>query len=144
MYATHSIHYRNLASYFLVFAIYNEKNVSLSWDDMAEYAELLDISVVPVLYRGVYNEERIKACFTGKSAFRGSVQEGYVVRLASDVSWCQHRFSIAKFVREDHVQTSHGWMHRRVVPNELKPTERTHDEGKPARHPTRGRTDLAE
>lgn len=128
MYATHSIHYRNLPSYFLVFAIYNEKNVSLSWDEVAEYAGLLDIPLVPVAYRGVYNEERIKACFTGKSAFHGSDQEGYVVRLASSIAWSQHRFSIAKFVRKDHGQTSHGWMHRRVVPNELAARGPTHDE----------------
>jgi hypothetical protein len=120
LYAKHSIQYRNLPSYFLVFAIYNEKNECLSWDETVEFARLLELDAVPVLYRGVYDEGRIKACFTGQSAFTGSQQEGYVIRLASAIPWRRHRFSLGKFVRASHMQTVHGWMHRAVVVNELR------------------------
>ena len=119
LYATHSIHYQNLPSYFLVFAIYDEQNVSLAWDEVVEYAELIGLPVVPVLHRGEYDEEQVRTCYTGQSAFTGSVQEGYVLRLASKIVWSQHRPSIGKFVRAAHVQTTHGWMYQQVVPNEL-------------------------
>lgn len=120
LYAEHSIHYRDLPSFFLVFAIYNEKNECLSWDDMAECAQLLELEVVPLRYRGTYDEERVKACFTGKSVFEGSKQEGYVVRLASTIPWSKRRSSYAKFVRGGHGQTGHGWMHRKMVLNNLR------------------------
>jgi hypothetical protein len=37
LYAKHSIKYSNLESYFLVFSIWNEQNVCLSWDDTIEW-----------------------------------------------------------------------------------------------------------
>ncbi|MEI6807991.1 MAG: RNA ligase family protein [bacterium] len=120
LYATHSLHYRNLPSFFMVFAIYNEKNECLSWDDVVDSAQILDLKVVPLLYRGPFDEDRVQACFTGKSACEGSEQEGYVLRLASAIQWSKHRYSFAKFVRKGHVQTAHGWMHRAVEPNEMK------------------------
>ncbi|MBI4028658.1 MAG: hypothetical protein HY360_27010 [Verrucomicrobia bacterium] len=41
------------------------------------------------------------------------------LRLASSFPWGRHRFSIGKFVRSGHLQTSHGWMHHAVVVNDL-------------------------
>lgn len=119
VFAEHSIHYKELPSFFLVFAIYNERNACLSWDETTEYAGILGLSVVPVLYRGLYDQAAIRECYSGKSTFQGSAQEGYVVRVASLVPWRLHRHSFAKFVREGHSQTSHGWMHKVVTPNEL-------------------------
>jgi hypothetical protein len=119
VYARHSIHYRGLPSFFLVFAIYNGKNECLSWDETVGYATILGLATVPLLFRGTYDEGRVKACFTGKSAFAGSVQEGYVLRLAPAIPWNNHRSGFGKFVRKGHVQTSHNWMHRAVVPNDL-------------------------
>ncbi len=120
LYAEHSIHYRDLPSFFLVFAIYNERNQMLAWDEMVEYAKMLGLGIVPLLYRGPYAEDAIKACYTGASAFGGCVQEGYVLRLAGPIGWSTHRHGIGKFVRAGHVQTSHGWMHRKMVVNELR------------------------
>ncbi len=120
LYAEHSIHYRHLPSYFLVFAIYDDRNVCLGWDETVEYAALLELPTVPLLCGGVYEEERIRACFTGRSTFRDSVQEGYVLRLAGAIPWSQHRRSFGKFVRGGHVQTTHGWMYSRITPNELE------------------------
>lgn len=82
VYAEHSIHYRGLPSFLLVFAIYNGKNECLSWDETVGYASLPGLTVVPMPYRGTYDEDQARACFTGKSAFAGSTQEGYVLRLA--------------------------------------------------------------
>jgi hypothetical protein len=119
LYAAHSIQYRGLPSFFLVFAIYNERNECLGWDEMVSYAGILELATVPVLHRGHYDENRIKACFPGQSVFAGSPQEGYVVRLADAIPWVNHRTSVAKFVRKGHVQTSHNWMSQPIVPNTL-------------------------
>ena len=119
LYAAHSIHYRELPGYFLVFAIYNERNECLSWGDMVSYASILNLPVVPLLYRGPYNEERIRACYTGISVFGESKQEGYVLRIDDSFPWIRHLVSLGKYVRAGHVQTEGGWMHSAVKSNEL-------------------------
>jgi hypothetical protein len=122
LFARHSIFYKGLPSFFLVFAIYDQKDECLPWDETVEYANLLGLKTVPVLYRGVYDDEKVKACFKGKSTFGGSEQEGYVMRLASAIPWPRHTASFAKFVRKNHVQTTHNWMHEATVRNELEET----------------------
>jgi hypothetical protein len=119
VYAEHSIHYKGLGTYFFVFGIYNEKNMGLSWSEVEEYTNLLGLRTVPVLYSGIYDEDLTRQLYSGKSVFPESLQEGYVMRLASQIQWSQHRYSYAKFVREGHVQTNQNWMNRAVVKNEL-------------------------
>jgi len=85
---------------------------------MVEYCQLL-VHHAPVLYRGIYDEKFIKEnCYSKKSVY-GDEQEGYVIRLASSFSFSKYRHSIAKFVRECHVQTNHNWMYQPVVKNGL-------------------------
>lgn len=123
MYAKHSIHYRFLTTYFYVFGIYMG-DICLSWDDTVEFATLLGLETTPVLYRGPWDEQKIKACWTGNSFFSKDgefdPQEGYVVRVASAFPYEKHSEYTAKFVREKHVQTSSHWMEEEVVPNLLK------------------------
>lgn len=52
LYAVHSIAYENLRSYFQVFAIWDKRNVCLSWDETVEWCALLGLEPVPVLGRG--------------------------------------------------------------------------------------------
>ena len=120
MYAEHSIHYNELPSYFFVFGVYNEKNVCLSWDETVEWCTLIGLETVPVLYRGIYNEKKIREYFTGKSVFGDSKQEGYVMRVTSSIPFSNFKNSYAKMVRKNHVTTAHNWMNKAVVPNELK------------------------
>lgn len=119
VYAKHSIHYQELTHYFYLFSIWNENNWCLSWDDTCEWAEMLKIPTVPVLYRGVWDEQKIQSCFTGVSSF-GAPQEGYVVRIADSFSYEHFSKSAAKFVRQNHVQTSNHWKHETLVPNQVK------------------------
>jgi hypothetical protein len=119
MYAMHSIMYKALPSYALLFSVWNEHNHSLSWDDTVAFAKQLGLHTVPVLYRGVWNEKSIKACYTKRSIFEGE-QEGYVVRLVDSFSYETFPTSLAKFVRSNHVQTDEHWMNKPVVPNQLK------------------------
>lgn len=111
VYARHSIYYAGLDSYFYVFGMF-EGDRSLSWDEVAAYSEMLGLKTVPVLYRGVWNERAVKACYSGESRC-GGVQEGYVVRLARSFTLSEYPTALAKFVRANHVQT--GALHWRAV-----------------------------
>lgn len=118
LYAKHSIEYDSLESYFQGFSIWNERNECLSWDDTLEWFELLGITPVPVLYRGVFDEAKIKALWD-KSKW--DTDEGYVVRTAGSFSFGEFRTHVGKFVRPNHVQPSaHHWQRSAITPNKLK------------------------
>src|SRR3989344_4073672 len=55
VFARHSIAYEALDTYFLVFALF-EGELSLSWDEVEAYSEMLGLQTVPVLYRGMWDE----------------------------------------------------------------------------------------
>ena len=116
LFAKHSIHYKDLKSYFYMFSIWNEKNECLSWDDVIEWSELLDFEVVPVLYRGIWDEKKIISLYNKE--FEGNECEGYVVRLADSFPYGAFRKSVGKFVRENHITTTHNWKHEMLVKNE--------------------------
>lgn len=118
LFAKHSIHYTQLESFFLCFGVW-EGSTALSWDDVVYWCALLDLSTVPVLYRGPWESSKVKACGSGFStASPGDIKEGYVVRLAS--SFTDFENSVAKFVRANHVQSSEHWMRQAVIPNQLR------------------------
>lgn len=113
LYAKHSIHYKHLYeqynTYFLVFSIWNEKNICLSWSETEFYSELIGLKTVPVLYYGIYNEELIKGLFHPEYA--NDEAEGYVVRLSDSFSYRAFRNSVGKYVRKNHVQTGQHWFY---------------------------------
>ncbi len=115
LFAKHSIGYDSLPSFFMGFSIWNERNVCLSWDDTLEWFDLLGVIHVPVLYDGIYDEALIKGLWGEKD---WGTSEGYVVRLASEISYGDFRKKVGKFVRRGHVQTTKHWMHgQRIEPN---------------------------
>jgi len=120
VYARHSIGYETLPGYFLVFGIYDENNVCLSWDETVEWAEAMGLPTVPVLYRGEWNGEMLQAWTSVPSAF-GTEGEGYVVRTAESFDFEAFGEHVAKFVRKGHVQTGDHWMNQAIVPNGLAP-----------------------
>lgn len=124
MYAKHSIHYHDLVSYFYVFSIWDENNVSLSWDDVQTYCKILGLSVVPEIFRGTYHtsdalREGLTAEFEAYKKKSKDPVEGYVIRVVDSYPYREHRLSTAKFVRKGHVQSSDLWMYEKVVPNEI-------------------------
>jgi len=120
VFAFHSIPYDKLTSYFYVFGIYDENNVCLSWRETIEWAALLGLEVAPVIYESDWCEHVVKRCFYGESAF-GDEQEGYVVRVVDSYHYDDFGTSVAKFVREQHVQpNAKHWRNRPVVPNTLR------------------------
>ena len=118
LYAKHSIFYRHLPAYFLVFGIWNEKNVCLSWDETLEWAGLLDLPVVPMLQRGPWNETAVRALDI--QTYHGDPCEGYVVRVTRAFHFKEFRNVAGKYVRKDHVHTHGHWMREAVVPNALR------------------------
>ena len=118
LFAQHSIVYDELPDYFMVFAIFNDKNECLSWSETKEYCELLGLHTVPELYVGKYDEKVIKNIYTGKSKY-GKNGEGFVIRLAGKFRYEDFSKSIAKFVRENHVQTDEHWMNKEIVKNRI-------------------------
>ena len=119
LFAKHSIHYNGLASFFVVFAIFDEAGTCLSWDDTVMIAGELGMTMPPVLYRGPYDEAAVKQCYTGKSRYGTSVQEGYVMRKTEALRVGFYQTSIAKYVRPGHVQTTHHWAREALVRNTL-------------------------
>lgn len=116
MFAKHSIYYDNLKTYFFIFSIWNDKNECLSWDETKTWAELLDLELVPVLYEGIYDEEKIKSLYHPN--FNGCEMEGYVVRLRDSFHYSKFKTSCGKMVRESHVKTNEHWK-RTWTPNKL-------------------------
>jgi ATP-dependent RNA circularization protein (DNA/RNA ligase family) len=116
LYATHSLHYKNLSTYFYVFSIWDENDICLSVDDTLIFCEFLGLEYVPILWRGKYNEEFIR-----NFKVNTEIQEGFVVRIADSFKFEDFEKSIAKYVRKGHVVTDDHWMFKKVVPNELKP-----------------------
>lgn len=117
-YAKHSILYNNLPDYALLFSIWNDKNMCLSWADTKEWAELFGLKTVPVLYQGVYDEELIKKLH--KPVFNGNEREGYVIRPIDSFPYGEFRKWVLKYVRAGHVQASHDhWKSRMIIPNIL-------------------------
>jgi len=122
MYAVHSIKYDDLESYLLGFSIWDENNNCLSWEDTKLWFNLLDIPIVPVLYYGKYDEEKIKKLYNEKTDWEN--HEGYVIRNADAFSYKDFKTNAAKFVRPNHVQTIKHWMFgQKIEPNGLKVEE---------------------
>ena len=115
LYAQHSIAYEDLASYFLLFSIWEGEHC-FSWEETEEWAELLEVPLVPVLYRGVWNEQIARALCSELDLDR---QEGYVVRPVRSFFRVEFSDLVYKWVRPHHVQTSDHWMYQPIIPNHL-------------------------
>lgn len=115
IYARHSVNYDNLKSYFQVFSIWNERNECLSFDDTTEWCNLLGFTMVPILWRGIFDEN-----FLINYKIDTDKQEGYVIRLAESFKFENFNISIAKWVRKGHVNTSKHWMYEKLIPNKLE------------------------
>jgi len=111
MYAVHSLEYARLEHYFYVFAI-REGETWLSWEQVLEYAQLLDLPVVPVIRQGIFDEKSLQACIkqqqTNGSSF-GGPSEGVVCRLAAAFPETEFSNAVLKYVRKNHVQTDQHW-----------------------------------
>lgn len=117
LYARHAIAYQDLSSYFYLFSVWNENNCCLGWSETEEWAAMLGLELPVVLYRGIWNEDKIKAIAENIDLEKC---EGFVVRNIEPFPYQDFSNNVAKWVRSNHVQTDTHWMHREVIPNRLK------------------------
>ncbi|MCC0178254.1 RNA ligase family protein [Waterburya agarophytonicola K14] len=116
LYARHSIAYEDLNSYFYLFSIWNQDNYCLSWAETQEWAEILGLTLPKVMYKGLWDEKKIRAIATNLDL---DVCEGFVVRKAEQFHYDDFAQNIAKWVRLHHVQSDEHWMYQEVIPNQL-------------------------
>jgi hypothetical protein len=96
MYMTHTINYNNLEDVFLLHSAWNG-TTCLSWEDTLNICFILNITPVPVLYKGIYDETKVKS-FNTLDKYRDDIVEGYVVRNNNEYQYNDSNFNIAKFV----------------------------------------------
>lgn len=116
LYAKHSVAYDNLSSYFYAFSVWTDDNWCLGWDKTVDFLNEIGLIHVPVLYDGIFDEDKIKEICLSLDMEK---QEGAVLRVAHDFSYSDFGNVVAKYVRADHVQTDEHWMQAVIVPNKL-------------------------
>lgn len=125
MFAKHAIHYskendNQLSTYFYMFSIWDELNFCLSWKETEEWAELLELELVPVLYKGHWDDDVIKDLTKDVQSRRDSI-EGYVIRPTDRFHYSSFRRYCGKYVRSNHVNNNHGhWTQNKIIKNELE------------------------
>lgn len=121
LYALHTIPYSNLTSYFNVFSMWDGE-YCLPWDETCEWCELFHLETVPVIYRGIFDQQLIHSAFPNEH--NGNQTEGYVIRLADGYYQDAFEKSIGKFVSKRFViNTDKHWMQGKVIPNKLAGNE---------------------
>lgn len=124
LYAKHAIQYSKengnaLNSYFYMFSIWDEKNICLSWEETETWAILLEIPLVPIIYKGIWDIKVINELNKKMDQNIGTV-EGYVVRITDEFHYSQFRHSVAKYVRKNHNVNNHGkWSQSKIIKNEI-------------------------
>jgi hypothetical protein len=125
LFARHSIGYEgNLAlkSYLQVFGVYDPAyRLFLGWDEVEATAELIGVPTTPVVARPHYKTLWELQGGLEKLARQVVAQghEGIVVRSAYPFHFGQFQTWLAKYVRENHVQTDDHWSAGPVVKNKV-------------------------
>ncbi len=112
MSAIHSIEYENLTSHFYMFGA-RYKGIWSSWEEVEEYAYLLDLPTVPVLFKGtVKSYKELKDLIeklVAEPSVLGGTREGVVARPLKQFNDDEFSSSVFKWVRKDHVTTDSHW-----------------------------------
>lgn len=118
LYAKHSVSYKNLPSYFMMFSIWIDSKC-LSWKETEEYAEILGLQLVPVIYKGKFDRDAINHAFRKYELDN----EGYVVRIADEFDYGNFKQCVGKYVRpyfRTILNDSHGhWISKKIEVNKL-------------------------
>lgn len=118
MFAKHSIAYENLPSYFLAFAIWDDTNTCLGWDQTMEWFNLLGLVTPKILYKGIYKDVILRDI---EKSLDFKTVEGYIIRTCEPIKYSEFRYKVGKYVRKDHIQTVKHWMYgQKIEKNKLK------------------------
>ncbi|GAA0801974.1 RNA ligase family protein [Spirilliplanes yamanashiensis] len=109
MWARRSVAYERLPGVYLVFGVWDASGALLDWDSTVEWAALLELPLVPVLYRG---PDLAAARAAWAAARTAETSEGFVVRTAAPIARSAFPWRCLKWVRAQHVRTRADWRHR--------------------------------
>lgn len=109
MYARKSVSYDDLPGVFTIFGIWDDNDNLLSWDDTVEWAGMLGLSHVDLLYRGFNFKDAVK---TWGSTHDTETSVGFALRSAAKIETGIFSERVAKWVRADHVRTAGDWRRR--------------------------------
>lgn len=114
MFGIHSIEYPELTSYFYLFAVLTDSKKWSSWDEVVATAEKYNIPHVPVLFEGKFKSlDEIKNWMNDRmkknSTFGKIGPEGFVIRLREGFDDENFEKCVAKYVRQNHIQTDENW-----------------------------------
>lgn len=122
LWAEHTIKYHDLESYFYVFSIWytDNQNFCCNWQTTKELAEVLELTMVPVIYEGIYDPELIDRLFCNEY----DMNEGYVIRTVEGFKYEDFGKHVAKYVKPKFQQavnssTKH-WLYDKIESNKLK------------------------
>ena len=116
IYGVHSIAYEPVAEHetFYAFALRGGDGAFAAFEDLEAYAEHLEIPVVPVLFKGVFESVAEVRAFIervhGEPSALGGEREGLVLRLARGFPAEEFPDNVCKSVRIGHVRTDEHWM----------------------------------
>lgn len=116
VYAQHSIAYNDLETYFFVYSVW-EGDKCWGWSSVELLCQEVDLCTVPVLYKGKFDQKILENAIKSLDNRR---QEGIVIRNANSFDYDDFFNNVAKWVRQNHVQSSEHWMHQKLIKNKLK------------------------
>lgn len=116
LYAKHAIKYDDLRSYFMVFSIW-ERDRCLSWSETRDWAQLLGLNTVPILFVGKV-ESPAQKTIQEIVNLDFEKHEGYVIRPLRSFHVSEFRKLVGKFVRKDHVIKTEHWLRKQLERNE--------------------------
>jgi len=121
LYAQHTMTYNDLDSYFLVYAMFNDINQCVPWNQVEEECERLGLVTVPVLYEGIYSENEL--LYIQEFVLDSERDEGYVVRNSGRFHYNEFGLNVAKFRFKEFTdkldeETTH-WLNKPVIKNSL-------------------------
>ena len=112
MQAVHSIEYtlKTYKDIFQCFAVYDNTNMCLNWNATKIMCESINVTMVPVIYIGKYDKQKILDAFNEycKNVSPQEV-EGFVVRNADNFHYNDFKNNVGKYVRKNHIQTDSHW-----------------------------------
>lgn len=126
--AKHSIEYKALPHYFLLFGVRHlledSKHFWSGWSSTSIYASELGVGIVPTLFEGTIASEKdlqkLTELFMSQPSYCDGIREGVVVRKSSGFEDSDFSSCVMKCVRANHVQTSEHWKDQAFIKNGLK------------------------
>ncbi len=101
MYARRRIAYTDLPGVFIVTGIWDETDTLLGWDDTVDWANRLELPVVPVLYRGGHLPDARAAWARQRTP---ETSEGFVIRRAGRITADDFPLQVVQWVRAGHTR----------------------------------------